>query len=105
MRLSTTPLGAHKKTHKQAGGDLCQAQTSLTLIPKGGGIWYPPFWLFLNLEDKVFWQNLSSNFLPYPPGEGGTNIEVIKKFIVEPKLQNMNFKTHENKTKSKRWVL
>ena len=32
-------------------------------------------------------------------------IEEIEKFVIEPKLQNMNSKTHENKTKSKRWAL
>ena len=45
---------------------------------------------------------MSSNFLPYPPAEGGIKIEVIEKLVVEPKLQNMNFKTHKNETKSKR---
>ena len=47
-------------------------------------------------------QNLSSNSLPYPPGEGGIKIQVIEKLVVEPKLQNMYFKTYKNKTQSKR---
>ena len=41
-------------------------------------------------------------FLPYAPGELGTKIEVIQKFVVEPKLQIMNFKTNKDETKSKR---
>ena len=28
--------------------------------------------------------------------------EVIEKFVIEPKLQNMTYKTHKNETKSKR---
>ena len=41
-------------------------------------------------------------FNPTPPGEGGMKNEVIKKSIGELKLQNMIFRTHKNKTKSKR---
>ena len=29
---------------------------------------------------------------------GGIKIEVIEKLVVQPKVQNMNFKTHKNKT-------
>ena len=29
----------------------------------------------------------------------------ISKFVEQPMLQNMNFKTHKNETKSKRWAL
>ena len=63
------------------------------------------FWLFLNNKDKKFGQNFTSNFLPFPPGEGGIKIEVVENIFVEPKLLNMNFETHKNKTKSKRWAL
>ena len=40
-------------------------------------------------------------FKPTPPGEGGIKNEVIEKSLRELKLQNMNFRTHKNKTKSK----
>ena len=33
---------------------------------------------------------MSSNFLPYPPGEGVIKIDVITNLVVEPKMQNMN---------------
>ena len=59
----------------------------------------------MNIKNENFWQNLISNFLTYPPAEGVMKIEVIAKLVVEPNLQNMNFKTHKNKTKSKRWAL
>ena len=36
-------------------------------------------------------------FFTLPPGEGGIKIEVIFKFVVEHKLQNMNFKTHKKR--------
>ena len=48
---------------------------------------------------------MSSNFYPTPPLGGGIKIEVIEKLVVQPKVQNMNFKTHTNKTKSKRRAL
>ena len=44
-------------------------------------------------------------FNPPPPGEGGIKNEVIEKPLGELKLQNMYFRTHKNKTKSKRWDL
>ena len=37
-------------------------------------------------------------YLPPPHGVK----EVIEKFVIEPKLQNMTYKTHKNETKSKR---
>ena len=39
---------------------------------------------------------------PTPFWEGGIKNEVIEKSLRELKLQNMNFRTHKNKTKSKR---
>ena len=44
-------------------------------------------------------------FLSYPPLEGGIKNEVIEKVVGELKLQNIIFKAHENKVKSKRWAL
>ena len=44
-------------------------------------------------------------FYPYPPWEGGIKNGVIEKVVGELKLQNMIFKAHKNKAKSKRWAL
>ena len=44
-------------------------------------------------------------FYPTPPWEGGIKNEVIEKLVGGLKLQNMNFRTHTNKTKSKIWAL
>ena len=41
-------------------------------------------------------------FNPPPLGEGGIKNEVIEKLVGELKLQNMIFRTHNKKTKSKR---
>ena len=49
-------------------------------------------------------KNQNSNFCILPPwGRVYKNWGNLK--IVEHKLQNMNFKTHRNKIKSKRWAL
>ena len=59
-------------------------QAHLTLFPGGVyrkwllrlNVWlssFKTFWLFLIIKDTNFWQNLTSNFLPYPPGEGGVS--------------------------------
>ena len=51
--------------------------------------------------EKIWAQILN----PTPPGKGGIKNEVIEKLVGELKLQNMIFRTHNNKTKFKRWAL
>ena len=41
-------------------------------------------------------------FNPTPTGDGGIKMKSLKNRFGELKLQNMIFRTHKNKTKSKR---
>ena len=56
-------------------------------------------------KTKILDDILIQIFYPTPPWEGGIKIEGIENLIREPKLQNINFSTHKNKTKSQRWAL
>ena len=63
------------------------------------------FLTFYKHQKQKFWQNLNFNFLPPPPLKGVLKEWNFRKLIVEHNLQNMIFKTHKMRTKSKRWAL
>ena len=57
---------------------------------------FPKYW------KQKFWKKIELKFLTLPPGEKGIKNEVIEKLVGELKLQNMIFRTHNNKTKSQK---
>ena len=101
---------------------ISQVNKYLTLSYLGGGAKRPRFgrlvvtprrlhlssWNFLTFpkyKKTKFWTNFEFKFLPQPPSEG-----VLKKWkfsilVIEPKLQNMIYRTHKKRNKSKIWAL
>ena len=95
----------------------------LTLPGRGGGLFSPPltflfvaskrmymlvwnFLTFLIYQKPKFWRKKKSDFFsPPPPRRGVLKKWKFWKVVGEPKLQNMIFKAHKNKAKSKRWAL
>ncbi len=95
----------------------------LTLPVRGGGLFSPPltflfvaskrmymlvrnFLTFLIYQKPKFWRRKKIRFFyPTPPRRGVLKKWKFWKVVGEPKLQNMIFKAHKNKAKSKRWAL
>ena len=67
--------------------------------------WFETSWLFINIKNKNFGKIWISIFYPHPPWRGVLKKWNFRKLIVEHNLQNMIFKTHKMRTKSKRWAL
>ena len=73
----------------------------MIIEPKRMAIFIWNFLTFPEYQKWKFWTKFEFKYLTLPPWGGGIKIEAIEKLVVESTLQNMNFKTHENKKNPK----
>ena len=78
----------------------------LAITPKRIYILFWNFLTFLIYQKPKFWRKKKIDFFyPTPPRRGVLKKWKFWKVVGEPKLQNVIFKAHENKAKSKIWAL